>query len=330
MKDVLRIGFYGGGIEAFTVLESLIREPDFDIAFVHARYPDGPVASQFAPRHGVDVMPFANINEPGALTYVRDAKIDVLASLNCKQIFRSELLSIPPLGAINMHDGLLPRQRGGGGTFIGLVNGEPMGTTIHYIDDGIDTGDVILQQEVEMPSDARLSYFQERIVEIAPAMFKTALRQIRMGCVWRRQQKHSPYYYVPTKAPWDELIDWSLDTTSILDRVRGRTPGPTNFYICDGKIFYVLEVEAESKLVAFRNTVGQVIERRVEKGVLVKTGDTGLWITKIRTEDGEVKVPTHPLGAVLCQNLHKEIYDMKQRLEALESERRGKMPEISS
>lgn len=318
MTDVLRIGFFGGGIEAYTVLQALAVEPEFHIRFVHPRFANGPVATKFAVDHNVEIMPFEKINDPKAVEYVRDSNVDLILSINCKQIFRSELLSVPRLGAVNMHDGLLPRQRGGGGTFIGLINGETLGTTVHFIDNGIDTGDIILQQEIRLPEDAPLAHFQEEVLRIAPDMIKTALRQIRLGCVWRRVQNDQPYYYVPTKAPWDELIDWNMSSSEIVDRVRGRTPGPTNFYIYDDRIFHVLSVKAAPNILRYRNTPGQVIERRKDFGVLVKTGDTAIWITSIKTDVDEIKVPDHPLGAMLNPNLHKEMFELKQRVRMLE------------
>lgn len=315
----MKIGFFGGGVAGLAVLERIVDQPGWKIVFVQPRDADGLVVTEFAQRRDVEIMDFDDINAESALAYVQSKNPELLLSVNCRKIFRRPLLDIPRYGAINVHDGMLPLQRGGGGTFIGMINGEACGTTVHLIDDGIDTGDIILQQEIPLPPDATMAEFERGALEIWPDMVVTAIRQIQNECVWRRPQRDLPYSYVPAKAPWDELIDWSLDTKRICDRVRARTPGPANFFVYDDEIIEVLAVEPEPLLVNYVNTPGQVLRREKARGVLVKTGDTGIWLTKVRLKaDREETIPSYPPSTMLCHNVHKEIYELKKRLAELE------------
>jgi methionyl-tRNA formyltransferase len=111
----MKIGFFGGGPVALTVLARILAEPRWQVVFIHPRAEDDEPLIGLAEENGIPVMKERNINSAAALAYIRGRRADLLLSINTKQIFKSELLSIPPLGAVNLHGGLLPRQRGGGG-----------------------------------------------------------------------------------------------------------------------------------------------------------------------------------------------------------------------
>ena len=98
-----------------------------------------------------------------------------------------------------------------------------------------------------------------------------------------------------------------------------RTPGPANFCLFEGAIHYVADVALEPRLLPVHNTVGQVIGRDRDRGVLVKTGDSGIWECRIWTEaESEHFVPRHPLAALLRHNPDQEIVELKRQQATLE------------
>lgn len=316
----MRIGFFGGGEQALAALEALAAESGFEIAFVHPRMAGDAGLADFAQRQGAGILTTPNVNDPKTLAAVRTYAIDLILSINCKQIFKRELLSLPRLGAINLHNGLLPLQRGGGGAYVGIINGEVCGTTLHFIGEGIDDGDIVAQARVEVGDDMTMGELQRRFVTLAPQLVVDAMRQIQSGNVVGKPQKDSPFYYVPGKPDWDEFLDWRATTKAIFDRIRARTPGPESFFIHESERFFVVEVALEPKLAAHVNAPGQVIQRCPDRGVLVKTLDTGIWIRRVRREDAEAAfVPKFRLGAMLVPHVYKKLFELEKRLAELEA-----------
>lgn len=315
----LRIGFFGGGPQALAGVRAIIEQPGWEVAFVHPRFENDPVVEDFAKPHGVEIMPFARPNDAEALPYLREKRPDIIVSINCRIILRQGVLASARLGGINLHNGLLPRQGGGGGAYAAIINGEPCGMTVHLMDEGIDSGDIIVQREITLSPDATMGDFQRKFIFATPELICAAINHVAAGLAGR-PQKGLPFYYVAKKAPWDELIDWGLTSREIFDRVRARTPGPANFYLYDGIIHYVTVMELEPRVAQFVNTIGQVIQRDKRRGVLVKTGDTAIWITSVRVGNQKDEiVPSHPIGTMLGQNIHLELYEMKRRIAALEA-----------
>lgn len=304
----LRIAFFGGGAQAAAALGSLVRH--HDVVLVHPRFGRDDEICGF----GLPVLDHANVNSDAALADISAATPDLIVSVNAKQIFRAPLLAIPPLGAINLHNGLLPRQRGGGGGCIGLINGEPCGCTVHVIDTGIDSGDIVLQRTFDLPPEPTMADFDAEAIRLAPDAILRAVDSIAAGAARPRPQT-GPWYYVPAKPEWAELIDWSLPSADILRRIRARTPGPGGTYLYGDKLHRVLHAEEAADMAPHTNAPGQVIGRG--DGVLVKTGDTGIWLRRVEAVDGS-EPATPRLGDMLAVNVHKALHDMSQRLSEIE------------
>lgn len=245
---------------------------------------------------------------------------DLIVSINAKAILGDALRGCAPLGAINLHNGLLPAQGGGGGAYVAIVNGEPCGMTIHYMDAGIDSGDIIAQKEIQLSDSATMAEFKAAFERETPDLVIGAIREIEAGTVKPVPQAGRPFYYVPAKPEWDELIDWEEPARRIYDRVRARSAGPKNFYVHDGRIHHVFAVTLEPLLLPVINTVGQVIKRDRMRGVLVKTGDSGLWVSRVAVEgeEGE-RIPDHRIGTMLRQNLDKAVFDLQRTVRDLQA-----------
>jgi len=314
------IGFFGGGPQALECLSRIVADDHYNVAFVHLRDANDVSMRSFCVSNQIEILEERDANAGAAIAAVASYHVHLLISVNAKQIFRKPLLDVPTHGAVNVHNGMLPRQRGGGGAYTGIVNGEMLGTTVHFIDDGIDTGDIIAQRDVPLGPEETMGDFQGRVIGVSAELLLEALDGIRSGCVTRTSQRDLQFHYTPRKAPWDELIDWSQTSRVILDKVRARDPGPTNFYLCNDELFEVVKVALEPMLLHFSNTVGQVLQRHPDKGVLVKTGDSGIWLNRVRRRgDDTVIVPDHPPGKMLRYMLDREIFDLKQRLAVLEA-----------
>tara|TARA_Y100001970_G_scaffold179552_1_gene218601 strand:+ start:13626 stop:14621 length:996 start_codon:yes stop_codon:yes gene_type:complete len=319
-QNRLLIGFFGGGPQALECVGRIVADRDFIVAFVHLRDPDDEALRAFCVANDIDILDERDANAAATLVAIGSYHVDLIVSVNAKQIFRQPLLDIPTRGAVNIHNGLLPRQRGGGGAYTAIINGETPGTTVHFIDDGIDTGDIITQREIPLGPNETMGDFQQRAISASAELLLVALGDIRNGTETRIPQRDQPFHYTPSKAPWDELIDWSQTSRMILDKIRARKPGPANFYICDDEVYEVVEATPEPNILDFFSTFGQVLQRHPEKGLLVKTGDNGLWLNRVRKHGEEMTtVPNHPSGKMLRYMVDRELFYLKRRLAVLEA-----------
>ena len=141
------IGYFADGPWAQT-LDLIISSKDIELAFICARYPNYDLElEKKAKIIGIDFFIKKNINNSLFKEKLINYKCDLFVSMSFNQIFKKEIYSIPSNGTINCHAGKLPFYRGRNILNWALINDEKeFGITVHFIDEGIDTGDVILQK----------------------------------------------------------------------------------------------------------------------------------------------------------------------------------------
>jgi len=148
-----------------------------------------------------------DINAPEFLEHCRDLKIDLIASVSPTQIFKEQLIELPPHGCINIHTAKLPEYRGLYPTYWAMACGEKsVGISIHYIEKGIDTGKIILQDEVEIPPAATLDHMLTTTKLRGAELLIEAIKQIAEG----RANPHYPrsdgsYFSFPTPESYQQF-----------------------------------------------------------------------------------------------------------------------------
>lgn len=149
----------------------------------------GRTPSRIVRSYGVPVLDFPGVNSKEFIEFLRSERVDLLVSIAALEIFRSKVLRTPRLGAINYHTSLLPRHRGRQPLFWALAGGDRRtGVTIHMIDSGIDTGDVILQREVPIAADDSLDSLYNKSVAVGAGALLQVLDMLDSGNVSRMRQ----------------------------------------------------------------------------------------------------------------------------------------------
>ncbi len=153
-----------------------------------------------------------NVNDRGFLDFLRKQNVDLVASIACPQIVREDLLKCPPEGVINIHGALLPKYRGKLPSFWVLANGEEKtGVTVHYMNEDLDDGPIIVQKEVPIrPSDTLHSLVLRSKVQYGASALADAVQQIEDGTVEM------------TDNPEDEATYFSFPTPDAIARFRDR------------------------------------------------------------------------------------------------------------
>lgn len=165
-----------------------------------------------ARRHGTPVLNVADVNDQGHLARLEELGVDLVVSIAAPQIFKPDLLALPRLGCINIHNALLPEYQGILPSFWVLANGEPVtGTTVHFMAEAIDAGDIIVQERFDITADDTLHSLVYRTkIEIGPRLLLEAISKIETDTVDARPMD-------PAKASY-----FSFPDREAVARFRGR------------------------------------------------------------------------------------------------------------
>ena len=153
--------------------------------------------------HGIPTLEPESVNAPDFVAHVRDVlRPDLIVSVAASQIFKAPLLSVPPLGCINIHGALLPRYRGMLPSFWTLFNGEREGgVTVHYMSAGIDDGSIIAQRSFPIHADDTVESLIGRSKALGAEVLCEVLDRIKAGAVSTAPNNaaEGTYYSFPSR-----------------------------------------------------------------------------------------------------------------------------------
>ena len=232
----LRMVFCGTPEFAVPSLRTFTSLSDFEIAGVFTQ-PDRPRGRgrevSFSPVKEVALAENLSVHQPPKIRAPEiEAKLralapDVIAIIAYGQIIPERLLNIPRLGWINLHASLLPKYRGAAPIAWAIANGESRtGNTTMRIDAGMDTGEMLLQDELAIGSDETAPELTVRLAESGAKLMVETLRGLAAGNLSPRPQDHSAATYAPMLKREDGQIDWARPAQEIYHRMRGFAPWP--------------------------------------------------------------------------------------------------------
>ncbi len=211
---------------------------------------------------------------------IRKLKPDVIVVVAFGQILPKEILEIPKYGCINVHGSLLPKYRGAAPIQWAIINGEEYtGITTMYMDVGMDTGDMILKEEVRIEEDDNFGTLYEKLKNIGGKLIVETLEKIADGLAPRQKQSED-YTIAPMITKEIGKIDWSKSSTEIRNLIRGLNPMPGAYTFIDGQMVKIWNVDKLDKIV--NETPGTVVLSDSKVGLQVATGDGVLAITEIQ------------------------------------------------
>jgi methionyl-tRNA formyltransferase len=232
----MRILFCGTPHFAIPTFIQLLAQPDIEIAAVvtqpdrprgRGRQISAPPLKEAAIAANVPVHQPEKIRSPEARDLLQRLAPDCIVIIAYGQIIPASLLQIPKLGWINLHASLLPKYRGAAPINWAIANGETQtGLTTMRIDAGMDTGDMLLQEEIGIAPEETAPELAESMAEAgAPLMLET-LRGIAAGNLAPRPQNNDEATYAPLLKKEDGHIDWNRPAQEIYNRMRGFAPWP--------------------------------------------------------------------------------------------------------
>ena len=237
----MRVLFIGTGEIGVPVLRWLIESPEYELIGVVTQ-PDKPVGREqrieappikaaFAGNAGPILQP-KRIKSEEAVAEIRALTPDVIVVMAYGQILPRAVLEIPTIACLNLHASLLPRHRGAAPIQASMVAGDrETGVTVMYMDEGLDTGDVMLQTRIEIAPDETGGSLHDRLAEIAPGALKEALAELQAGTAPRIPQDSSGATYAPKLEREHGRIDWTEPAALIDRKIRAFYPWPGAFTI---------------------------------------------------------------------------------------------------
>jgi len=291
----LTIGYFADGPWAHQAFEKLIADPTVCIAFVCARHdlPD-PVLKLQAEKFHIRFLTHANINSETFIEDIRAHECDLFISMSFNQIFRKKLFEYPKWKTINCHAGKLPFYRGRNILNWALINDEKeFGITVHYVDEGIDTGDIISQRTLPITDQDDYAALLKRAHSGCAELLYESVKQLQSGNAQRIKQStiHNHGFYCTARRPGDERLSWNQSSREIFNFVRAICkPGPQARTFLNDSEIKINRVELMQDAPAYKGVIGAVIGVATD-GFVVKTADSYIrvvdWEAKERVKMGD-------------------------------------------
>ncbi|HOK43938.1 MAG TPA: methionyl-tRNA formyltransferase, partial [Thermoclostridium caenicola] len=192
---------------------------------------------EYAMSQGIMVLqPERLSREPETIEKIRELNPDLIVTCAFGQILPDSLLAIPRYGTINVHGSLLPKYRGAAPIQWAVINGETKtGITTMLTDSGLDTGDMLLKAEIDIPDDMTAGELHDRMSLLGAETLIKTLKKLEEGTLVPVPQDDSQATLAPRITRDTGRIDWSASARNIHNLIRGTTPWPGAFAFLDGQ-----------------------------------------------------------------------------------------------
>jgi methionyl-tRNA formyltransferase len=221
-----------------------------------------------AERHGLVVLQPEKVRAPDFLEVFRVLAPDMVVLVAFGQILPKDIIDGPPLGCVNVHPSLLPKYRGAAPMNWALIRGEAeTGVTIMRMDEGVDSGDILFQEETPIEPGETYDHLHDRLAVLGAQCLLRTMEGLASGTVRRIPQDHSLATLAPRLKKEDGMIRWQTPAHDIAHFVAGLSSVPGAYTHLDGKVLKIYAAEAEN--------AGAGCE---EPGTIVGTGPKGLQI----------------------------------------------------
>lgn len=282
----MEIVYFAKGIRGEKCLEAMASKGESIIGVVANSDKDSSV-TEVAKRLKLRIYQPKDINDESFIEEIRNLKPDLFVLSGYTQILKKELLSIPRQGTINLHGGKLPDYRGSSVINWQIIKGESTGgCSIIYVDEGIDTGDIIAQSCYDILPDDDAATVLEKTLKIFPKMLVEVLQKIKAGTIRRIPQDPKEGRYYPHRNPGDGRINWKTMTAAeVHNLVRALVkPYPGAFTYREDKKISVWKTSLLKEEI--KGIPGRVAVR-LDGGLVVMAANKGLLVEEISIEDSD-------------------------------------------
>lgn len=293
--EVLRIVFMGTPDFAVKTLQTLA-DSEHEVVGVVTQ-PDKPKGrsgklqitpvKEMALQYEIPVYQPKRVREPEFVQVLQDLAPDVIVVAAFGQILPKEILELPQYGCLCVHASLLPKLRGAAPIQWSVIDGDAeSGVTIMQMDEGIDTGDILLMQRYTLDEKETGGSLFERLAALGGPMVLEVLQKAENGTLQPVPQNHAEHTYARMLSKDMGQIDFTQPAVQIERLIRGLNPWPSAYTCLDGKVLKLWSAEVVSPEQAAERGIAQTEPGTVaavgKREILVQTGDGYLAVTEVQ------------------------------------------------
>ena len=294
LNDCMRIIFMGTPEFAVPSLEALLRSEHAVVGAV--TQPDRPKGrgQDLVPspvklvcqREGIALLQPSKMKNPAFIEALRAWQPELIAVAAFGRILPPAILELPPRGCVNVHASLLPKYRGAAPIQWALINGEKeTGVTTMLMDVGMDTGAMLLQEQVSIDPEDTAGSLSEKLADVGGRLLIETLHRLKAGTITPQPQDHSRATLAPLLRKQDGLIDWTLPATDLANRVRGLLPWPGAYCYAGHERWTICRAAATAHHAGAGYPPGAIVQVNKE-AFHVNTGNGILVVTALKPAGG--------------------------------------------
>lgn len=229
---------------------------------------------------GLEVFQPEDVNSQESIDLIKSLNPDFIVVVAYGQILKQEILDIPKYNCVNVHASLLPKYRGAAPINWAIVNGEKeTGITIMEMEKGLDTGDMILWESIQINKDDEAPHIHDELSELGGKLIIEALEGIKEGKLSKTKQDDSLSSYASMLSKETGIINWSDSGENINNLVRGLKPWPSAYTRYMDENVKVHKVDIINKIKEGKD--GEIVKVD-EEGVYVNSSDKTIIIKELQ------------------------------------------------
>jgi methionyl-tRNA formyltransferase len=308
----MRVIFIGTGEVGLPTLSWLLKEHTVVAVVAQPDKPVGrkqelapPPTKSLALEHGVPVLQPRKIREPESVAELAALAPEVIVVMAYGQILPKAILDLPTKACLNLHASLLPLYRGAAPIQASILAGDAeSGIAVMWMDEGLDTGDVLLVRRLRIRRRETGGTLHDRLAELAPEALADAMALLEKGTAPRMPQQSEAATYAAKLSRQSGVIDWRASCREIDRQVRAMNPWPaSSTMLCDAVGGAQRKLKVFS-LIQCRRVSGEpgTVLRADKRGILVAAGEGAVLLTDVQLE-GKRRMPVadfllgHPMAA---------------------------------
>lgn len=262
---ILKVVFMGTPEFSVPCLKSII-EAGHDVCMVFTQ-PDKPKGRGYvltpppvkveALKNGISVLQPAKMRDNEVISVLKSLNPDVIVVVAYGKILPKEILDLPRYGCINVHASLLPKYRGAAPIQWSIINGEKeTGITTMYMDEGLDTGDMLLKETVKIDDFETSGELHDKLSKVGASLLVKTLKKLERGNLIRLKQDDAIASYSPMIKKDMAKIDFSKTAKDIHNLVRGLNPWPIAYTTLRGKMLKIHKTRLSDNCIG---EIGEVV-----------------------------------------------------------------------
>ncbi len=239
-----------------------------------------PPVKILAQKFGLPVIQPQKVKEPSFLEIFQKVNPEMVVVAAYGQILPKAIIDFPPLRCLNIHPSLLPKYRGAAPINWTIIRGETKtGVTIMDMDEGMDSGDILLQQETAIDAAESYGQLHDRLAIQGADLLLTAIEQMSAGTALRKTQDALGVTFAPRLHKETGRINWNSAASDIVNLIRGLSPDPAAYTSLSGQTLKIYT--AEAKKGEHRNTPGSIVTQ-TDRGLTVAAADGYVFLKEIQ------------------------------------------------